>query len=701
MPSLQEIATPGYDPYANTAGDVGWFGGDIVKGIGKAAKSVAKTASNIGKNPIVKGIVGAARTALKNTGPIGMVANGAISAMDAGFSGKNVAEIALAAAQGAAPSGIDTALNAGIALARGDNVLSTAVKAGADSFAPGSGERFAYSVAVDALKKGGTKVDLGNARRALASEGQRRAFDAAVGVVSLAAKKAVVKKGLLGAMQNRIAANRAPALAARAPLARKVVKKVVKKIPAKPQGLRALSSGRPTARPAPTITPRGNVATSNRPVLNVKSHKISPNRLVKWRRVSPKAAKFILRHVPLANRLALVGRDTGALAGGLVAANMPTIRSGNTGAPVSTLQATLNAKRGAGLVVDGKFGPLTLTAVKTFQATSGLVVDGVVGPKTWSALDGAAPLPVLIPQVSIPTVSTSTIGVSRPTLRSGARGTAVSELQTLLNLKNGAGLKVDGIFGSNTLSAVKSFQKSRGLVVDGIVGPKTWAALDAAAIKTLPSSSPAVVIPAIPSTPILNVPNIGESGAETSAIVQVKTLLIAWSKTDGIAEAGLNDYGTRPEDMSTTFGTRDKFVCASFARWNNKTQGTSLNTDGDLTPTVADALRLWAEKRASTALPTSALPTAATPTVSPGVPSVVPSLPTLPALPAVVSKPDGSIVVLPQDTIAATPPAKTGDNTLVLAAGGAGLGYLMAGPVGALIGAAAGAIPAMLGTKSA
>lgn len=37
--------------------------------------------------------------------------------------------------------------------------------------------------------------------------------------------------------------------------------------------------------------------------------------------------------------------------------------------------------------------------------------------------------------------------------------------------------KVDGIWGSKTLSAVKSFQRKNGLVVDGIVGPATEAAM--------------------------------------------------------------------------------------------------------------------------------------------------------------------------------------------------------------------------------
>lgn len=63
-----------------------------------------------------------------------------------------------------------------------------------------------------------------------------------------------------------------------------------------------------------------------------------------------------------------------------------------------------------------------------------------------------------------------------PTLRRGAKGDLVKELQTLLN-KAGSKLVVDGIFGSGTQSAVKAFQRRNGLVVDGIVGPKTWGKL--------------------------------------------------------------------------------------------------------------------------------------------------------------------------------------------------------------------------------
>ena len=58
----------------------------------------------------------------------------------------------------------------------------------------------------------------------------------------------------------------------------------------------------------------------------------------------------------------------------------------------------------------------------------------------------------------------------------GSRGDSVTELQKILN-GNGYNLKEDGIFGKNTQSAVKDYQKKNALSVDGVVGNKTWGAL--------------------------------------------------------------------------------------------------------------------------------------------------------------------------------------------------------------------------------
>ncbi|MFC7613926.1 peptidoglycan-binding protein [Actinokineospora soli] len=65
----------------------------------------------------------------------------------------------------------------------------------------------------------------------------------------------------------------------------------------------------------------------------------------------------------------------------------PTLRRGSTGPVVRELQTLLN-RGGAGLVVDGLFGPRTDAAVRQFQRRHGLAVDGIVGRMTWAKLLG-------------------------------------------------------------------------------------------------------------------------------------------------------------------------------------------------------------------------------------------------------------------------------------------------------------------------
>jgi peptidoglycan hydrolase-like protein with peptidoglycan-binding domain len=67
---------------------------------------------------------------------------------------------------------------------------------------------------------------------------------------------------------------------------------------------------------------------------------------------------------------------------------------------------------------------------------------------------------------------------SKPMIRYGSRGEAVTEAQLLLNGHGAAPpLAPDGIFGPLTRAATIAFQGSHGLVPDGIIGPLTWGAL--------------------------------------------------------------------------------------------------------------------------------------------------------------------------------------------------------------------------------
>lgn len=150
----------------------------------KLGGQVIQSTINSVVNPNIKNLVNSAQLALKNAGPLGMVASGALGAMQAGLQGKNLEEIAWAAAEGAAPSGIDAAIKAAHQLRGGANVLTTALNAAATSFVPGSPEKFGFDIGIKTLKEAASKAALGVARKALPSEGARRAFDVAVGVVS-------------------------------------------------------------------------------------------------------------------------------------------------------------------------------------------------------------------------------------------------------------------------------------------------------------------------------------------------------------------------------------------------------------------------------------------------------------------------------------------------------------------------------------
>ena len=59
----------------------------------------------------------------------------------------------------------------------------------------------------------------------------------------------------------------------------------------------------------------------------------------------------------------------------------------------------------------------------------------------------------------------------------GSRGTEVRTIQDKLKRWGYYNGSVDGIYGTQTLNAVKKFQQKNGLTVDGIAGPKTLSAM--------------------------------------------------------------------------------------------------------------------------------------------------------------------------------------------------------------------------------
>lgn len=124
-------------------------------------------------------------------------------------------------------------------------------------------------------------------------------------------------------------------------------------------------------------------------------------------------------------------------------------------------------------------------------------------------------------------------------LRQGSKGSAVSELQQLLQNKGFYNGKIDGDFGAGTTNAVLKFQQANGLLADGIVGSFSWSKLRAV------SSSPLQALPTL------------LPGSKGTAVAQAQQLL----KNKGYYQGRIDgDFG---------MGTRD--AIAAFQRANGLT----------------------------------------------------------------------------------------------------------------------------------
>ncbi|AXI29434.1 hypothetical protein CIB87_10580 [Priestia megaterium] len=121
---------------------------------------------------------------------------------------------------------------------------------------------------------------------------------------------------------------------------------------------------------------------------------------------------------------------------------------------IKSIQVTLNSCYHVGLATDGLYGPSTKKALikglqtelnKQYKAK--LAVDGVFGKGT---------------------------AATCVTLSEGARGNITWILQAALYALGYDTKGVDGVFGSGTTKAVKSFQKNSGISADGIAGKSTF-----------------------------------------------------------------------------------------------------------------------------------------------------------------------------------------------------------------------------------
>ena len=146
--------------------------------------------------------------------------------------------------------------------------------------------------------------------------------------------------------------------------------------------------------------------------------------------------------------------------------DVDSLRMGDSGSAVKDLQTKLKKLGYYDGTVDSTFGSGTYAAVKAFQKKYNLTADGVAGSETLKKLDSA--------------YKNADSDKDDDSLRKGATGSAVKDLQTKLKKLGFYNASIDGDYGDTTVAAVKAFQKKYNLTADGVAGSETLKKLDSA-----------------------------------------------------------------------------------------------------------------------------------------------------------------------------------------------------------------------------
>jgi N-acetylmuramoyl-L-alanine amidase len=125
----------------------------------------------------------------------------------------------------------------------------------------------------------------------------------------------------------------------------------------------------------------------------------------------------------------------------------------NADITILRLQKALNRLKitdanGKPLKEDGRLHPETEFATEKLQTITGLQVTKIAGNTTWNVIN---------------------LILSKRIIRlNHAGGPVVRYLQHHL------GVEIDGVYGPQSETAMKKFQKQNGLRTDGVIGPNTW-----------------------------------------------------------------------------------------------------------------------------------------------------------------------------------------------------------------------------------
>jgi peptidoglycan hydrolase-like protein with peptidoglycan-binding domain len=249
------------------------------------------------------------------------------------------------------------------------------------------------------------------------------------------------------------------------------------------------------------------------------------------------------------------------------------------------VQSALNHVLGLSLPVDGRIDAATRSAIRSFQEQRNLTVDGIAGPEVERALIDAR--------------ASGGAAADDSSARDSAPATELFEadafeweeevdrdsrdyiawVQRSLNAIARANLVEDGISGTLTRAAVRSFQRSKGLTADSIVGPNTEAALLLAGASPPPGSASTTpgtpygggVSAAPPTASPSGKDSIRDFAAQIAQQERLRWNNGALKESDAAAHNILVDYWMTGVGMNATdakqFATRMYHWSAAFISW--------------------------------------------------------------------------------------------------------------------------------------
>ena len=232
-----------------------------------------------------------------------------------------------------------------------------------------------------------------------------------------------------------------------------------------------------------------------------------------------------------------------------------SIKPGNTGDEVGRIQARLIELGFYTGSVTNKYDSATQSAVKNFQKKNGLTADGVVGESTYEALfsqgamgKNATPTPEPIPTAT----PAPTYTLPENTVKLGSSGWEATEVQRRLYDLGYLKSKPDGKFGTQSVLALKAFQKDHGLKEDGVAGVKTCEILfdaNTLALGATPTPLPtAVVVTAAPAAVAVTVAPVQSTnwktlrkGDSNADVTLLQERLIALGYLTGTSDGSYGD----------------------------------------------------------------------------------------------------------------------------------------------------------------